>query len=316
MDRIDFAKMKSISIASVLRHYGVETKQRGDYLVAKKCPLPTHASKEIETFKANTVGNWWKCWSKSCRKGKKDGGDVVDLVCAMENIDPLPAAQKLAELFWLNQNAPAKPERNGNGLSLANHGQRVADYADPSNRQLGQPAVAYNNIRNKPLGFTLQGIDPDHPYIHDRGISLETAMEFGVGFFSGKGSMSNRIVFPLFENGTLVGYAGRSVSDEDPKWKIGKGLVKSFLYGLERCDPAKPVLLVESAWGVLWFYQQGGQAAAMLGSELTESQEECLKPFTTVVVAMDNDETGKEAAEKICGRLRGSHKVIRAFLKE
>jgi hypothetical protein len=67
---------------------------------------------------------------------------------------------------------------------------------------------------------------------------------------------------------------------------------------------------------VLWFWQQGTQAAALMGSELTESQEMCLEGFGTIVVAMDNDEKGIEAAGKIAGRLRGKHRVIRARLLE
>jgi len=74
------------------------------------------------------------------------------------------------------------------------------------------------------------------------------------GFFPGKGSMAGRIVFVLQESGHLIGYAGRTplpVSDANPKWLFGKGLRKTFLYALERCDPAKPIILCESLWGPL-----------------------------------------------------------------
>ena len=117
---------------------------------------------------------------------------------------------------------------------------------------------------NQPLAFTLKDITPTHPMIQGRGISVETAKHFGVGFFPGKGSMAGRVVFPFYEvsrangDGTrqvmLVGYAGRTtlpIADTNPKWLFGKGLKKTFLYGLERCDPAKPIILCESP-GPLW----------------------------------------------------------------
>jgi len=50
------------------------------------------------------------------------------------------------------------------------------------------------------------------------------------------------------------------VSDTNPKWLFGKGLRKTFLFGLERCDPAKSVILCESLWAPLWFHDHGLQA--------------------------------------------------------
>ncbi|HIO76050.1 MAG TPA: hypothetical protein EYG63_02520 [Gammaproteobacteria bacterium] len=48
---------------------------------------------------------------------------------------------------------------------------------------------------------------------------------FGVGYFYGKGSMSERIVIPIHsEVGELVEYAGRAIDDEvEPKYKLPAG---------------------------------------------------------------------------------------------
>jgi len=53
-----------------------------------------------------------------------------------------------------------------------------------------------------------------------------------------------------------------------------------------------------------------------MGSEMTEGQEAQLAPFGTLIVAMDSDLKGKEAAEKISTRLKMNHKIIKATLKE
>ena len=131
--------------------------------------------------------------------------------------------------------------------------------------------------------------------------------------------MAGRIVFPLYEHGSLVGYAGRTtspVSDTNPKWLFGKGIRKTFLYGLERCDPAKPLILCESLWGPLWFHEHGLQAASLMGTEMTEEQERCLDPFPTITVALDNDAAGIEKAAHICERLKAKHRVLKARLIE
>ena len=302
MMKIDFARLKAeVPIDSVLAHYGVETKRRnGSYLVAN-CPLPFHTSKDSAlSFAVNIEKNLWTCHSDSCKQASgMRGGDVIDLVCLLEGTKlPLEGAKRLVEWFPQNGDAP----------------------------KAAAVAVAETN---KPLAFTLKDINPCHEMIQARGISVETARDFGVGFFPGKGSMAGRIVFPLYEqlrsngDGTsqvqLVGYAGRTtleVTADNPKWKLPPGLVKSFLYNLERCDPAKLLVLTEGFWAPLYFHERGAQCASLMGKSLTEQQERTITPFHDICVALDNDAAGNEAAAKIIAKLKGTHKVFKASLKE
>jgi DNA primase len=234
-----------------------------------------------------------------------NGGDVIDLVCLLEGTRlPLEGARKLAELFSQN-GKPARTQSAGAG-----------ENSPQTHLSKGQANPTTVVEKNKPLAFTLKDVNPCHELIQSRGISPETAKEFGVGYFPGKGSMAGRIVFPLYEEGSVVGYCGRATNGQEPKWLMPKGLVKSFLYGLERCDPAKLLILTEGFWAPLFFFQRGAQAASLMGKSLTEAQEKCLEPFATICVAMDNDIPGHEAAEKICARLKGTHKVMKASLME
>ena len=223
---------------------------------------------------------------------------MIDLVRILDGVDNLEAGKKLAEAFAIGQNAPQDAGRDGAVGS-------------------GSPPKILEE--NTPLKWRLQGVDPEHPMIQERRISVETARDWCVGFYrskQGTASMDDRIVFPLMEDGELVGYLGRAtIEGQDPRWKFG-AKAKSFLYGLERCDPLKPVVLVEGCWAVLYLAERGMQAAALMGSDLTDQQERRLDAFTTVVVAMDRDEKGKEAAVAIADRLRGKHKVIRSALTE
>jgi DNA primase len=288
---IDFKALKErVLFEGVLSHYHIELRKSGTELKGN-CPLPSHTSKTPDTFYVDAGKNLWYCHSQSCKKNGRAGGNVIDFVAAMEGVAPYDAAAKLMEWY-----------PNGDG--------------QPKKRV---PATDESATVNKPLGFTLKDVNPAHEMTQARGISEATAASWGVGYFPGKGSMANRIVFPLHENGNLVGYAGRTtlpVTPENPKWLFGKGVHKTFLYGLERCDPAKPLVLVESLWAALWFAERGLQAAALMGAEMTAEQEKCLEPFGIITVALDNDAAGQEKSCPIAERLRRNHKVMKAFLKE
>jgi hypothetical protein len=180
----------------------------------------------------NEAKSVWYCHSDSCKKnGHRAGGNVIDFVALMEQCSIYGAAKRINELFPATNDQPVSA---GAGIKNgAMNATRVAEDSDPAGAVVG----------NQPLAFTLKDVSPSHPMIQERGISIETAKHFGIGFFPGKGSMTGRVVFPLHEHGCLVGYAGRTtlpVSDANPKWLFGQGLRKTFLYGLERCDPAKP----------------------------------------------------------------------------
>jgi DNA primase len=307
---LDFKAIKARApISSILDRFGVKLNRVNQTTLKGNCPLPSHSSKSKNTFYASEAKSAWYCHSDSCKKnGRRAGGNVIDLVAAMENLSIYAAAARLAEMFPETGNAATSDPATSAGST---HQQTEA--------VAGNPAETPATMGNKPLGFALKDINPAHPMIQQRGISVETARLFGIGFFPGKGSMSGRIVFPLYENGELIGYAGRTtlpVSDTNAKWLIGKGLKKTFLYGLERCNPAKPLVLVESFWGPPFFYEKGLQAASLMGSELAESQERCLDPFHVITVALDDDPTGIEKAARIRERLKGNHRVLKARLIE
>jgi len=304
---LDFKEIKQrVTIADVLPRYQVNLVRVNQTTLKGTCPLPSHSSGSKNTFFVNVVKSVWYCHSDSCKKnGNRAGGNIIDFVAAMEQCSAYAAAKRINEMF--------PPGSSGKA-------DRASEtHAGAKNECPGPEEAQTKDARghNKALAFTLKDVNPSHPMIQEHGISVTTAEQFGVGFFPGKGSMAGRIVFPLHEGGCLVGYAGRTtlpVSDANPKWLFGKGLKKTFLYGLDRCDPAKPLILCESLWAPLWFHEHGLQAASLMGSEMTEEQERSLDPYPRITVGMDNDATGAEKSILICERLKGKHRVLKAKL--
>src|SRR5436853_4581508 len=124
----------------------------------------------------------------------------------------------------------------------------------------------------------LKDVDLRHAYLRRRGIKEETAREFGVGLFPGRGSMSGRVVIPIpNEKGELVAYAGRSIDGSEPRYKLPAGFHKSHVvYNLHRVKGRSVVVLVEGFFDCMKVSQAGYPCVALMGCSMSELQEELL----------------------------------------
>jgi DNA primase len=273
-----------------------------------KCPLPSHGSeKSKESFTATLnkgVGGAWACQSQSCIKARgRVGGNVLDFVAAMEQCPVRDAAIKLQTWFLV----PAA----GNGAGSIGKEPHAKSFAgkEPEDNLVSKKETngGGESESNKPLTFNLQNIDHAHPYLNERGVSAEIAQKFGVGFFSGKGSMHDRIVIPIHNSkGELVAYAGRSIDGSEPRYKFPAGFHKSLeLYNLNRVRDELSIVLVEGFFDCMKVTQAGFPCVALMGSTMSNAQEELIRQhFAHVVVMLDGDEAGRGAGEGITDRLR------------
>jgi DNA primase len=311
MPWIDFSAVKkTVSIEMVLAHYNIRLRKVNEVSLRGQCPLPTHDSqKGSPSFAVNLSKNAWACLSQSCIKGRhgKRGGNQLDLVSCMEGCSVRDAALKLAD--WFNVLS------EGGGASSP--AKVCAPNASTTQRVAGRKFekevthAAVGSTENKPLGFALRHIDHSHPYLTARGITPEIAAHFGSGFFGGKGSMHGRIVIPIHNRaGELVAYAGRSIDESEPKYKLPAGFHKALeIFNLHRVlvenpEQRKPVIVVEGVFGALKIHQAGySRVVALMGSSLSDAQERMLAGFSHVVLIFDGDEAGREATRQIAARL-------------
>lgn len=126
-----------------------------------------------------------------------------------------------------------------------------------------------------------------------------------------------RITFPLRDYiGQLVGFSGRTVADEIPRYKVytereyerwglpplppaPKG---QLLWGYHQAvatlqqNPDQPVVLVEGFKAHLWLVQAGFSATiALLGSSMTDEQQHLLERLGgTLYLFLDNDAAGEK----------------------
>jgi DNA primase len=308
VDWVSFDEIKKVvTLRMAIDHYGIQLRHVNATTLRGKCPLPTHSSKESkESFTATLtkgIGGAWACQSQSCIKVRgRVGGNVLDFVAAMEECSVREAAVKLQSWFLVPTagNGPGINSKEPRAKSFAGKGPEENPISKKESDGEGESGS------NKPLAFTLQKIDHAHPYLTERGVSIETAEKFGVGFFSGKGSMHDRVVIPIHNpEGELVAYAGRSIDGSEPRYKFPAGFHKSLeLYNLHRVREEVSVVLVEGFFDCMKVAQAGFPCVALMGSTLSDAQEELIRQyFAHVVMMLDGDEAGRGAGEGIADRL-------------
>ena len=160
----------------------------------------------------------------------------------------------------------------------------------------------------KRLTFTLKNVDTTHSYLRQRSITEETARTFEVGYFPGRGSMSEKVVIPIHnERGELVAYAGRSIDNSEPKYKLPTGFQKSKeLFNLHRALAAtgEQVIIVEGFFDCMKVHQAGfPNVVALMGSSLSDDQQKLFGAFKAAILFLDGDDAGRGATRTISERL-------------
>jgi DNA primase len=276
----------------VLARYGVAVRRVNKTSLRGDCPLPSHSSDAgKKSFGVQTEKNAWACQAQSCvvARGGRKGGNVLDFVAVMESCTVRDAALRLQS--WFMGTGAASP--------------LVTEKDEPV-----EESESGGVLVNKPLPFTLKGIDSSHPYLTRRGITRETAEHFGVGFFPGKGSMSARIVIPIHnEEGELVAYAGRATDEStEPRYKLPDGFNRSLeLFNLHRAaqaDSRGVVIVVKGFFDAMKVHQAGFPAVvALMGLSLSDVQSELLGAFDKAIFLLGGDETSAEATPKVAAHL-------------
>jgi DNA primase len=304
---VDFKAVKSaITMERVLEHYGLmdSFKRSGDSLSG---PCPIHKGSNPTQFRVSISKNVWNCFSEC-----KHGGNTLDFISRMDNITIHAAALKAIEWFGLDPAAMAAPSEQ----ELDEAGEPAPASAAPRSKPAAKaPPAAENTAPNKPLKFRLDKLAHDHPYLAERGLTLETIVDFGLGFCA-KGMMAERIAIPIRNPaGEVVAYAGRWPSEppeDTPKYKLPQGFRKSLeLFNIDRVvkePPDAPLVVVVGFFDAMRLYQNGcRKVVGLMGSTMSATQEQLIKVHThrhsQVIVMLDEDEAGRAGREDIAVRL-------------
>jgi DNA primase len=308
---VDFKAVKAaITMEQVLEHYGLlhQFKRSGDRLSG---PCPIHKGSSPTQFSVSIEKNAWKCFSEC-----KHGGNVLDFIVKMEDVSILAAANKAIEWFHLDhEKMTGDSNHEAEEASESVRQREVSKPRPASSTVLEQDGGRPQGPPNKPLQFRLDKLVREHPYLTERGLTLETLVDFGAGYCA-KGTMAERIAIPIHNpDGEVVAYAGRYPDEPPegtPKYKLPPGFRKSLeLFNIDRAAKEPPevtMVIVEGFFGCMKLHQHGcRRVVALMGCTMSAAQEELIKKHTDsrsqVIVMLDEDEAGRAGREDIAQRL-------------
>ena len=235
---VDFEDVKAnVRIEQVLELFDITGLKKQGSELRGKCPL--HDGDGKRTLSVNPERGLWFCFSG------KAGGNTLDLAAAIKDCSIRDAALLLQKRFLKGDSEPEAEHR----AVKQEKPKRPPKQEDPDAGDV--------EVINPPLGFELR-VDPGHEYGQKRGVSRELLEQFGAGFCLSKGTFAGRFVFPLHnDRGELIGYAGRSVDDIEPKYLFpSKGFQKrhvlwNFHHEVQELGPDAEVIVVEGFFDLM-----------------------------------------------------------------
>ena len=272
------------------------------------CPLCGSGEGKHKTgaFSVYDNGQKWKCFSCG------NGGDLFELIGQTEHIgDFKNRMDRAAEIFHITLDS--NDEYKKGHMTMTRTDIKKTENMTTVKEE---PTVDYTEKFKQAQDWLFNGEDKRGlEYLHKRGISVETAKKYGLGFVPEwrhpkapkTVPLSPRIIVPSGKGE----YMARDIREnltgkvaEHIKMNVGKQhiLNTDVLYNSD-----KPIYIVEGQFDMLSIIEVGGNAVALC---TTGKVREFLSlvgkkaPVQPLIIALDNDKThGGNAGEKAAAQL-------------
>lgn len=243
-------------------------------------------------------------------------GDVIEFVRKYYNLDFRESLEKLAEQCGINMDEYNK----GSGkrelyYEINREAARFFFKALRENENLGlkymfERKLSRETLHTFGIGWADEKWNSLYDYLKSKGYKEDDLLKLGL-ISQSKGryfdKFRSRVIFPIQnKNGKVVGFGGRSLGENMPKYlntmETPVFSKKNNLYGfnisknhISKMDQA---ILVEGYMDVISLYQGGVKnVVASLGTALTLEQCKLLEKNTNnIILAYDSDSAGQTAA--------------------
>ena len=251
MPFIDFAELKkSATMERTLDYLRLQTKQEGSQL-RTACPACAHGGDRAIVVTPSK--QMFYCFAA------KVGGDSIALTAHIRGLSVKDAADQLNRAFGTVQNS------TGTVNGTVSKNRATAPQAQAARKQPAFDPGAY-----------AARLDASHASLACLGISAETLKEWKAGY-SSSGTNRGRLAIALHDwDGNTLGFAGRSLNDEQPSLTIPNGInPQEIIFGGDRVG-AGTLYLVRDVLDVLKAHESGVTNCVCFLTDITTLQVEML----------------------------------------
>lgn len=247
MPFVDFAELKTrVSIEQAMQMLGLTLTLHGNQYRGA-CPVcQTGGDRALIVTPAKGL---FYCFAK------KTGGDVIALTAHIRGTSVKDAAEELSRAFGTVQNS----------TSTVSKSRATAPQAPEARKQPAFDPEAY-----------AARLDASHASLAPLALSAETLKAWKAGY-SNSGTNRGRLAIALHDrDGNILGFAGRSLSGEQPALTIPNGLdPQEIIFGANRVE-AGTLYLVRDVLDVLRAHESGVQNVVCFLTEISGLQIEML----------------------------------------
>ncbi len=315
-------------IANVISEY-MPIKQSGSNY---KGLCPFHGEK-TPSFHISSSKQIYKCF------GCGEGGDVINFVMKMENLDFIDAVKLLANKYGIeintNMNEEDKLRMEKSKKYQDIHLEAARFYfanllkgKNPGYDYLRKRGLDDKTIKKFGLGYSQKSWNELMDYLLSKGYDKQDLVQCGLVNHKAEGNkyydrFRNRVMFPIFDyRGNVIGFGGRVLDDSLPKYLNSPDSLifnkRYNLYGLNfsrKNIVDRTIILVEGYMDLISLFQYGVRnVVATLGTALTDQQGNLIKRYAdTAIISYDSDEAGIKAtlrAIEILSKIGINVKVI------
>src|SRR5574344_471291 len=249
----NFTKVKdSVDIRRVVEDFGVKLNSRGKGL----CPFHME---DTPSFSIKERDNTWHCF------GCNTGGDAIDFVSKIKDIDNVAAVELLADMYRIplaEKATTPKPQK----VNITQYIKECISQVDKTD------------------------------YFKRRGLTAETIRRFNLGYDARR----DAVVIPY--DGSLTYYQTRGVKEKTFFKPRTEDAGAEPLFNADRLKCTKePIFVVESPICAMSIEQCGGNAISICGtSGIRKVMAAVKKKFAgRFILALDNDEPGVKASTEL-----------------
>ncbi|MFR3522504.1 MAG: DNA primase [Clostridia bacterium] len=317
-DLIDEVKSRS-DIVNVISQY-ISLKNSGSSY-SGLCPFH---SEKTGSFHVNQNKQIYKCF------GCGEGGDVINFIMKIENLDFMEAVKLLAQKNGIefNTNLSEADKKKMEEIKLMQdihlkaarfYFSNLINSKNAGYDYLRKRGLSDKIIKRFGLGYSLYSWNSLMDYLLSIGYEKKDLVKSGLVTHKENGDkyydkFRNRVMFPIFDyRGNVIGFGGRVLDDSMPKYLNSPDTIlfnkRYNLYGLNYAKKSiknDTLILVEGYMDLISLVEYGIEnVVATLGTALTNEQGKLIKRYaSTAVISYDSDEAGIKATLRAIEILR------------